>query len=366
MNQYKRQVILVLIIFILLFLFSSVCCLAHSGRTDSKGGHYDHSSGKYHYHHGYSAHQHPNGICPYETEDNYYDVQDDNDFSQSKNDKFSFEFFAKLSSDFTWHTSDIIHIILITVCLIIAYRVVLFEPRIGLWANYKYGYSNADLAGMIVISLICYGYSLSAIFPYDLKGVNFLGIWLLNGFVVLLFVLLCIATPICIAVISFTSERIDKKYLSFATALYVQSLKWPVNNDFLDADTILYTTNQKLEQINCRYYNTEKYFFIEIPACLIEQILTAKHTDEIIKHTESIKNYVLRQSRRGKCRRELVDFFNTLDYLQKKQDLIIDILSAGSNKKRSTRSHSSASRQISLYDLDYSSEPQNNTKTRRK
>lgn len=39
---------------------------AHSGRTDSQGGHYNHSTGEYHYHHGYSAHQHPNGICPYD------------------------------------------------------------------------------------------------------------------------------------------------------------------------------------------------------------------------------------------------------------------------------------------------------------
>lgn len=42
---------------------------AHSGRTDSNGGHYDRSTGEYHYHHGYSAHQHnADGSCPYEVE----------------------------------------------------------------------------------------------------------------------------------------------------------------------------------------------------------------------------------------------------------------------------------------------------------
>lgn len=41
---------------------------AHPGRTDSSGGHYDRSTGEYHYHHGYPAHQHPNGICPYESD----------------------------------------------------------------------------------------------------------------------------------------------------------------------------------------------------------------------------------------------------------------------------------------------------------
>lgn len=43
---------------------------AHQGRTDSQGGHHDYKNksglGNYHYHHGYSAHLHPNGVCPYE------------------------------------------------------------------------------------------------------------------------------------------------------------------------------------------------------------------------------------------------------------------------------------------------------------
>lgn len=47
-----------------------ICCLcvptfAHSGKTDINGGHYDATTGEYHYHHGYPAHSHPNGECPY-------------------------------------------------------------------------------------------------------------------------------------------------------------------------------------------------------------------------------------------------------------------------------------------------------------
>ncbi len=42
-------------------------CYAHSGRTDSKGGHYDRKNGGYHYHHGYPAHDHPGGKCPYKS-----------------------------------------------------------------------------------------------------------------------------------------------------------------------------------------------------------------------------------------------------------------------------------------------------------
>lgn len=58
------------------FLLSLLCCLdfsfktsAHPGSTDAYGGHYDHSDGSYHYHHGYPAHNHDGGICPYQYND---------------------------------------------------------------------------------------------------------------------------------------------------------------------------------------------------------------------------------------------------------------------------------------------------------
>lgn len=57
------------LLFALYFLITPV--LAHSGRTDSNGGHWDRSTGQYHYHHGHPAHQHydmdGDGIldCPY-------------------------------------------------------------------------------------------------------------------------------------------------------------------------------------------------------------------------------------------------------------------------------------------------------------
>lgn len=44
--------------------------VAHSGGTDSSGGHHDYNNvsglGSYHYHHGYGPHLHENGICPYD------------------------------------------------------------------------------------------------------------------------------------------------------------------------------------------------------------------------------------------------------------------------------------------------------------
>lgn len=51
---------------IALVMLSAVVAFAHSGGTDSKGGHYVNGTSEYHYHHGYPAHDHPNGQCPYE------------------------------------------------------------------------------------------------------------------------------------------------------------------------------------------------------------------------------------------------------------------------------------------------------------
>lgn len=69
----KRALIFFAILSCIVLLTTVVS--AHSGRTDSNGGHYDHSTGKYHYHHGYSAHQHydmdGDGVkdCPHDFED---------------------------------------------------------------------------------------------------------------------------------------------------------------------------------------------------------------------------------------------------------------------------------------------------------
>ena len=53
-------------VFLIMLLMPSIV-FAHSGGTDASGGH--NSPTGYHYHHGYSAHQHTDGICPYEFND---------------------------------------------------------------------------------------------------------------------------------------------------------------------------------------------------------------------------------------------------------------------------------------------------------
>lgn len=54
MKQFAKSLMYTIVILCLI----SMPVFAHSGDTDSKGGHTDHSTGDYHYHHGYPAHDH--------------------------------------------------------------------------------------------------------------------------------------------------------------------------------------------------------------------------------------------------------------------------------------------------------------------
>lgn len=68
--KYKiRKYSYSILLFILVLFISATTSFAHSGRTDSNGGHHDYKNksglGDYHYHHGYGPHLHPGGVCPY-------------------------------------------------------------------------------------------------------------------------------------------------------------------------------------------------------------------------------------------------------------------------------------------------------------
>lgn len=101
MKKLYRNVFIVA----LLILLFTITVSAHSGRTDSNGGHYDHSTGGYHYHHGYSAHQHydmdGDGIidCPYEYRDktNHNNTSNDNYASTDKKTEYKSEASSKLT-----------------------------------------------------------------------------------------------------------------------------------------------------------------------------------------------------------------------------------------------------------------------------
>lgn len=68
-GRLKVKRVLAVLLMLLMVASTALTAVAHSGRTDANGGHYDNSTGGYHYHHGYPAHQHENGICPYDYDD---------------------------------------------------------------------------------------------------------------------------------------------------------------------------------------------------------------------------------------------------------------------------------------------------------
>lgn len=68
--KYNYRKLLIGILMMTIIICASLSTFAHSGRTDSSGGHKDNKNasglGSYHYHcGGYPAHLHTNGICPY-------------------------------------------------------------------------------------------------------------------------------------------------------------------------------------------------------------------------------------------------------------------------------------------------------------
>lgn len=84
-------------IIIVLFLTVPSIVVAHSGGTDSSGGHHDYNNvsglGNYHYHHGYGPHLHNNGICPYDdsgTSSVTYTSYDDEEYTFTEDELFDY------------------------------------------------------------------------------------------------------------------------------------------------------------------------------------------------------------------------------------------------------------------------------------
>ena len=71
----KKSVLIYSLIACMILPMVVLVTSAHSGRTDGSGGHRNHSTGEYHYHHGYSAHDHydmdgdGHKDCPYDFDD---------------------------------------------------------------------------------------------------------------------------------------------------------------------------------------------------------------------------------------------------------------------------------------------------------
>lgn len=84
--KYNSKKVLTIIAILCLIIAIAGNSFAHSGRTDSSGGHKDNKNksglGSYHYHcGGYPAHLHDNGVCPYSS----------NSYSSSSSTSYSSE-----------------------------------------------------------------------------------------------------------------------------------------------------------------------------------------------------------------------------------------------------------------------------------
>ena len=97
----RKKLLSVVIIFIVL-LINIPIVYGHSGRTDANGGHYNRSTGEYHYHHGYPAHQHYNGVCPYLDQDK----DDKRNSNKSESDYSSNNYSNNKSSNFKYSLDD--------------------------------------------------------------------------------------------------------------------------------------------------------------------------------------------------------------------------------------------------------------------
>lgn len=114
MKRLKRIVVLVAVLLSITvavpsyFSDSVLTVQAHSGRTDSNGGHKDNKNksglGSYHYHcGGHPAHLHTNGVCPYDSSSTkaYSSVTNTNTTKSSGSDvtsKYSYSYTAKYQS----------------------------------------------------------------------------------------------------------------------------------------------------------------------------------------------------------------------------------------------------------------------------
>ena len=94
----KKAVPLCALLIFLLLQPIALVAYAHPGRTDGRGGHTNHSTGEYHYHHGQSAHDHydMDGDCILDCP---YDFNDTTDHSSESSKASSKSIKVKVQKD---------------------------------------------------------------------------------------------------------------------------------------------------------------------------------------------------------------------------------------------------------------------------
>ena len=131
-----KRILIPILLFLLLLTVPSAS--AHPGRTDSNGGHTDSSTGEYHYHHGYPAHQHYDmdgdgkKDCPYEFKDktgSTSGTSSKSSFSSSSSSTSGLTTLAYTSSAKTNPSSDSISVFLLLVILFFIFHAIVHSSR---------------------------------------------------------------------------------------------------------------------------------------------------------------------------------------------------------------------------------------------
>ena len=127
MKLYKYKIISIIIA--IAFFVLSITAFAHPGRTDSDGGHFDSSTGEYHYHHGFPAHQHDEeGNCPYEGQGKKYNYNSpEESYGKTETTTKKKHYKAKRSSHITDYISSDFLIILFVFIVIIGLFILLIS-----------------------------------------------------------------------------------------------------------------------------------------------------------------------------------------------------------------------------------------------
>lgn len=178
----KRAFFLIAIIICSLTLLLPLSAQAHSGRTDSNDGHYDRSTGEYHYHHGFPPHQHPNGICPYDFIDNT-----DHSSGSSSGSSGSSSELSKLKSDFIANSSEdnstskgqsakddskatdenlLVSFILLAIILYVIHNVVTILPPINKVKCLKSNAKDNLLSFLYIATIAIYAYFIYNLYPF--------------------------------------------------------------------------------------------------------------------------------------------------------------------------------------------------------
>lgn len=140
----------------LLAVLLALPVLAHPGRTDSKGGHFDHSSGTYHYHHGYPAHQHRDldgdgkPDCPYDFDDktNHSSSGSSSSSSGSSSSRINptvkptQSLVKSRSSDPSQVATDILGVVIPLLSVAFCFYPLIRDGLVALWNRLKRGFGS--------------------------------------------------------------------------------------------------------------------------------------------------------------------------------------------------------------------------------